>query len=179
MEEVLKSFNLFFSEEDLRKRLSYPLDQIFAPWEKEIDISVAITRYLQIYDLNRTKKLVLMPGVRRELNLLKKHGHEVFIVSAKKSENVEFLVDFLHLEVDGVFGNCNIDGKSEVLKELQCAVYIGDHPNDVLSARKVPCYSVITLTGESTLPEFERSYPDLLVRNLVGICGVLFKKVLL
>jgi phosphoglycolate phosphatase-like HAD superfamily hydrolase len=92
--EVLSNFQIKPNISQLHEGLHLPLDEVFRPWEHEIDIEYAKNLYMNNYFDICTQGAKLLPGVEDSLTYLSKKKIKVIIVSAKKQKNLDKLIDF-------------------------------------------------------------------------------------
>jgi phosphoglycolate phosphatase len=164
--EVLGNFQIKPSASQLVDGLHLPLDELFNPWEHEIDIEFAKNLYMNIYFDTCTQGAKLLPGVADSLTYLNKKKVKVIIVSAKKQKNLDKLINYFGMGSYERFGDVFLESKVSILKERNSFVYIGDHINDVQVARNADCISVITLTGHMKKDDFVLLQPDKFLEDL-------------
>jgi phosphoglycolate phosphatase len=167
--EILANFDISFTESELKGRLSLPLAEIFEPWKGQIDKNVAEKLYLEMYPEFCLEGAVLLPGVQDATDYLIQRGYSIVIISAKKQANLELMVKYFQLDKFAHFGDAFLSTKSELLREYNCLAYIGDHPFDVVAARRAKCSAIITQTGNSMPNDFMEFPPDFFIKNLLEL----------
>ncbi|MDD4351857.1 MAG: HAD family hydrolase [Candidatus Gracilibacteria bacterium] len=101
-------------------------------------------------------------------------GHSVGIVTYNSSIPVRNVLERYKLNIPTVIGHDDMDFKADgILKAItelggrpESSVYIGDHSNDVLEAKKAGVRSVAMTTGFVSREELKKHEPDLILDKL-------------
>jgi uncharacterized protein len=102
-----------------------------------------------------------MPGARAAVDAVRRHGGRVVIATAKKAELGATNLQVLGIEVDALHGWCWAETKGDAMLAEGAQVYVGDHPLDVLGARRAGAVSVGVRTGGSEPVEADVLLDDL------------------
>ena len=120
------------------------------------------------------------------ISLLKKlyeQGIKIGIVSNSISEIINFVLKQNSIEFDFVFcsDELNLSKENLIKKGMDIwninsddCLYVGDHPNDVLYAKKIGVKSVAVSSGYNSPEELSKFSPDFLIGNLDELENIVF-----
>lgn len=128
-------------------RLGPPLEDELAHWFPADQVPVAADRYRALYADLGVPGTHLLDGAAAAVAAVRAVGGRVVVVTAKFEPNAVACLDQVGLVVDAVVGWRHGPGKGEALAEHGAAVYVGDTPTDVASARGVGIVAVGVATG--------------------------------
>jgi phosphoglycolate phosphatase len=109
---------------------------------------------------------VLLPGARESLNSIRELNGKIVVVSAKKADFVQRVLDVVGLEADAIHGYLFAEKKGVVLLEENALVYVGDHPGDIRAARAANAISVVVPTGPTSVEDLQDAGPDKVLASL-------------
>lgn len=133
-------------------RMGPPLDEELAHWFPAERVQEAAAVYRQHSGDFGAADVAAMPGAREAVAAVRRHGGRVVIATAKKARFAETNLEVLGIEVDALHGWCWGETKGDAMRAEGAHVYVGDHPLDVVGARKAGAFSVGVRTG-GTVPE--------------------------
>src|SRR3954452_6130629 len=128
-------------------RLGPPLETELAHWMPAEDVPAAADRYRELIAESGAHNCSALPGAADAVRTIKESGGRVVVVTAKSAALAELSLAAVGIEVDAVHGWLWSEGKGEALRAEGAAVYVGDHPHDVLGARITGAVSVGVRTG--------------------------------
>ena len=167
MTEVLKRHQVDgVTQNTMYETIGRPLRDAFADWLPEDKIDEIVSEYREIFDSIAFPVMKLLPGAKEALELCK--DMDVLVVSSRKQESLEGILDFLNIrdKFSAIKGGAFGDQKGEFLKEAGCAIYVGDHEGDIRGAKVGGCLSVAVVTGPSSRATLEAENPDVILDNL-------------
>lgn len=152
--------------EDALATIGLPLDQVFPLWLPDLPYEQLLDEYREHYGQHGIPKTVALPGAEQALAAVKQlHGRTV-VVSAKKADFVQRVLDVVGFEVDAIYGYLFAEHKGEVLLKEGAQVYVGDHPGDIAAARAANAISVVVATGPTSEEVLRESSPDVVLTDL-------------
>jgi len=153
--------------EEALQTIGLPLDQVFPMWLPEIAYEQLLDEYREHYGQYGIPKSTLLPGAREALAAVKALNGRTVIVSAKKADFVQRVLDVVGLEADAIYGYLFAEHKGEVLLKEGAQVYVGDHPGDIVAARSCNALSVAVATGPTPEGMLREHHPDVLMTSLL------------
>jgi len=144
-------------------RMGPPLEVELAHWLPEDEVDAAAEVYRRHSAEVGVTNVLAMPGAHDAVAAVRRHGGRVVIATAKKKEFGEANLRTLGIAVDVVHGWCWGETKGDAMLAEGAHVYVGDHPLDVLGARRARAFSVGVRTGGS-----EPTEADVLLDDLTG-----------
>ena len=144
-------------------RLGPPLEHELANWVAPDRIAPVAQRYRELMAQVGVQRTVALEGAREAVEAVRATGTRVVVVTAKQEALARQTLARVGIEVDAVVGGVWGEGKGPALRELGAAVYVGDHPYDVLGARAAGALSVGVRTGGA-----EPVGADVLLDDLTG-----------
>jgi phosphoglycolate phosphatase len=151
---------------DALETIGLPLDQVFPMWLPELPYEQLLDEYRDHYGKFGIPKTVLLPGARESLNAIRELNGKIVVVSAKKADFVQRVLDVVGLEADAIHGYLFAEKKGVVLLEEKALVYVGDHPGDIRAARAANAISVVVPTGPTSVEELIDFGPDKVLASL-------------
>ena len=88
------------------------------------------------------------------------------VVSAKKADFVQRVLDVVGIEVDAIHGYLFAENKGAALIQEGAQIYVGDHPGDIAAARAANAVSVVVPTGPTSEAELREDHPDVVLASL-------------
>ena len=163
---ALQQFNLpLINKDDIEKMIGIPLHQMFSTvTEKNVEDLVASFR--EYYGAKGIYQGKLITGVKDKLQELKNAGFIMGVITSKKQEMAEKMVEIL--KIRNYFDY--VIGETEERKELgkldpsfknyfqkkypnHKIIIIGDHPKDVMLSNNLECPFIGVLTGNHSAQE--------------------------
>lgn len=131
------------------------------------------------------KEVKPFPGIEQILSSLHKDGHRLFIMSSNSKHNVEIFLTangLTHL-FDKVYGGVGLFSKARALRKVLRknnidhgdAIYIGDEPRDIESARQEKIACVAVAWGFNTPEMLADHAPMVVVKTRPELLEVLEK----
>ncbi len=154
------------ARDDVLTTIGLPLDMVFPMWLPEGDYETLLTEYRAHYGTHGIPKSTLLPGAADAVAAVHDAGGRVVVVSAKKKDFVDRVLDVVGLDVDVTHGYLFAEQKGAVLRDEGAAVYVGDHEGDIRAARAAGALAFIVTTGPMTRADLEAHAPDMLVETL-------------
>lgn len=133
-------------------RLGPPLETELAEWMPADAVPAAADRYREIMAASGAADCSALPGGVEAVAAVRASGGRAVVVTAKSEALARVSLASAGIEVDAVHGWLWSEGKATALREEGAAVYVGDHPHDVLGARGAGALSVGVRTG-GTAPD--------------------------
>ncbi len=152
--------------DDVLATIGLPLDMVFPMWLPEESYEQLLDEYRDHYGRFGIPKSKLLPGARDAVDAVHEAGGRVIVISAKKKDFVDKVIDVVQLPVDTTYGYLFAEHKGQVLLEEGASIYVGDHEGDIRAARAAQAMSVIVTTGPMTRAELEAHQPDVMASSL-------------
>lgn len=152
--------------EDAMATIGLPLDQVFPLWLPDLPYEQLLDEYRAYYGEFGIPKSVLLPGAKESIDAIHELGGKVVVVSAKKADFVQRVLDVVGLQADAIHGYLFAEKKGAALLQENALVYVGDHPGDVIAARTANAIAVVVPTGPTTRSELEAAGPDKVLASL-------------
>ena len=147
--------------------IGLPLDQVFPLWLPEYAYEQLLDEYRAHYGVHGIPKSTLLPGARESIDAVKQLGGKTVVVSAKKKDFVDRVLDVVGLEIDVTYGYLFAEHKGDALRHENAHVYVGDHPGDIQAARAAGAFSVVVVSGPSTEADLREQKPDVVFETLL------------
>jgi uncharacterized protein len=160
---LAEDFGVDIDVELVLSRMGPPLHEELAHWfppERVEEVAEAYRRHSHDFG---AAEVEAMPGAYDAVDAVRRHGGRVVIATAKKAELAATNLRVLGIEVDALHGWCWGETKGDAMLTEGAHVYVGDHPLDVIGARKAGAVSVGVRTGGS-----EPTEADVLLDDLTG-----------
>ena len=152
---------------DALATIGLPLDQVFPLWLPGIEYEQLLDEYRAHYGVHGIPKSTLLPGAKEAVDVVKELGGRTVVVSAKKKDFVDRVLNVVNLEIDVTYGYLFAEHKGDALRKEHAHVYVGDHPGDIQAARAAGARSVVVITGPSTEGDLRESNPDVVFNTLL------------
>lgn len=165
---ALDKFNLSKLEKlEIESMIGTPLNEMFARVTDK-DPSELSSAFREYYGTRGIYQANLLPGIKSKLEELKKLSFTMGIITSKKQEMAERIIEILKIE--GYFDY--IIGETEDRKELgkldpnlkinlnrkypgYKIIVIGDHPKDVMLSNNLNCPFIGVLTGHHSTKQLK------------------------
>ena len=144
---------LVFDVEGMVEALGPPLDLMLVPYAEADAIPALVDRFRALYPEIAVAPTLALPGTHDAIAAVRRSGGKVVVVTGKFTPNALLHTEALSFDVDHVVGEVWGVGKSAVLREHGCGLYVGDHVHDVEGALAAGAVSVSVLTGGCTEAE--------------------------
>lgn len=151
---------------DALATIGLPLDQVFPMWLPDLPYEQLLDEYRAYYGEFGIPKSVLLPGAKASVDVIQSLGGKVVVVSAKKADFVQRVLDVVGLSADAIHGYLFAEKKGAALSAEKALVYVGDHPGDVIAARTAGALSVVVPTGPTSIEDLEAAGPDKVLASL-------------
>jgi phosphoglycolate phosphatase-like HAD superfamily hydrolase len=138
---------LTFDVERMVEALGPPLDLLLEPYAEAEQLPALVDRFRALYPEIAVAPTLALPGTHEAIAAVRRTGGRVVVVTGKFTPNALLHTEALSFDVDHVVGEVWGVGKSAVLREHGCGVYVGDHVHDVEGALAAGAVSVSVLTG--------------------------------
>ena len=165
--KVFSDHGVELSRDDVGNTIGLPLDMVFPMWLPDESYEQLLDEYRDHYGKYGIPKSVALPGAHDAIAAVHEAGGEVVVVSAKKKDFVDRVIDVVQLDIDRTYGYLFAEHKGAVLREERAAVYVGDHEGDIRAARAAEAVSFVVTSGPMTRAELEEHRPDVIVESLV------------
>ncbi|MDP9182190.1 MAG: HAD hydrolase-like protein [Actinomycetota bacterium] len=142
-------------------RMGPPLEEELAHWFPAERVHEAAETYRRHSADFGASDVVAMPGAHEAVAAVRRHGGRVVIATAKKAELADTNLRALGLEVDALHGWCWGETKGDAMLTEGAQIYVGDHPLDVVGARRADAVSVGVRTGGTPPDEADVILDDL------------------
>lgn len=128
-------------------RLGPPLDTELANWFPADRVAWASERFRALYPMHAIESSPLLPGADAAVAEVRAHGGSVVVITGKYEPNARRHLAHLGVVVDTLVGWAWAEGKVAAITEYGVGVYVGDHPQDMVSARAGNAVAVGVTTG--------------------------------
>ena len=153
--------------DDAAATIGLPLDQVFPLWLPELEYEQLLDEYRDHYGKYGIPKSVALPGAQAAIDAVHALDGRVVVVSAKKADFVNRVLDVVNMQVDSVHGYLFAEHKGVALLSEGAQVYVGDHPGDIAAARACNALSVVVPSGPTTADTLLLAQPDVLLHSLL------------
>lgn len=164
---VCKIHDVIIEKSQALATIGLPLDQVFPLWLPDYDYEQLLDEYRAHYGVYGIPKSTLLPGAKEAVDIVKELGGRTVVVSAKKKDFVDRVLDVVNLSIDVTYGYLFAEHKGDALRNENAHVYVGDHPGDIQAARAAGAHSVVVVTGPSTEDDLRQNNPDVLFKTLL------------
>ena len=151
---------------DVLATIGLPLDMVFPMWLPEESYEQLLDEYREHYGRFGIPKSRLLPGARDAVDAIHEAGGRVVVVSAKKKDFVDRVIEVVDLPVDVTYGYLFAEHKGKVLCEEHARIYVGDHEGDIRAARAADAVSVVVTTGPMSREALLEGRPDVVMADL-------------
>ncbi len=154
--------------DDVIATIGLPLDMVFPMWLPDESYEQLLDEYRDHYGRFGIPQTTLMPGAREAVDAVHAAGGRVIVVSAKKKDFVDRVIEVVGLSVDATYGYVFAEHKGQALADEGVSVYVGDHEGDIRAARAAGVLSCIVTTGPMSRAELEEHDPDVILDDLAA-----------
>lgn len=133
--------------DELNALIGIPLDAMLAPFVGADRLAAAADLYRELYPALGVPHSTPLPGAAAALQQVRALHGRVVVVSAKPESAVRLVLERAGLEPDVVVGGLFGADKGLALREHHVAVYVGDHPGDMVGAAAAGAHGVGVPTG--------------------------------
>jgi uncharacterized protein len=128
-------------------RLGPPIEVELAHWVPAAQVAAAGARFRELMAEFGAARCAALPGALDAVAAVRRSGGRVVVVTAKRADLAEITLAAAGIDADAVYGDLFGEGKAVALRAEDAAVYVGDHPHDVVGARLAGAVSVGVATG--------------------------------
>ena len=128
-------------------RFGPPLDGELARWFPAERIAEAGDLFRALYPDHAVTTSPALPGVAEALAAVRSCPGRIVVITGKYEPNARRHLDHLGLTVDGLVGWAWGAGKTTALGDHRAHIYVGDHPEDMVSAVDGGVVAVGVATG--------------------------------
>lgn len=139
---------------------------VLARWVSPESVDMAAWRYRQLFERVGVAPTKAMPGAVAAVQAVRAAGGKVIVVTAKWERHARASLEAVDVSADAVFGLRFGADKADALLAHRAAIYVGDHPADVLAARAAGAFAVTVATGPASQYELAEAGADLVLDNL-------------
>jgi len=132
----------------VRSRLGIKLEDELAYWFPPARVDDAVRAYRAHYLRVAGPLTTRLPGAAEALAAVRASGARAVVITAKHEVTARLSLEGVGLSADELFTDAHGPEKSEVLKALGAAVYVGDTPADMAAAAAARAHPVGVTTGE-------------------------------
>ena len=166
LQHVFADHGVEVRRDDVLATIGLPLDMVFPMWLPDDSYEQLLDEYRDHYGRYGIPKSTLLPGARDAVDAIHEAGGRVVVVSAKKKDFVDRVLDVVDLPVDVTYGYMFAEHKGKALLEEGAQVYVGDHEGDIRAARAAGAVSFVVTSGPMTRDELLEHEPDVIVESL-------------
>ena len=163
---ALHQFDLpLMNKDDIEKMIGIPLHQMFSEISKT-NVEELVVSFREYYIHNGIYQGYLIPGVKNKLQELHNAGFIMGVITSKKQEMAEKMVEILKIRnyFDYILGETDdrkelgkLDPSLKLFFQTKYpnhrVIIIGDHPKDVMLSNNLECPFIGVLTGNHTAQE--------------------------
>lgn len=163
---VCAAHNVTITMEDAGATIGLPLSMVFPMWLPELPYEQLLDEYRAHYGVHGIPKSTRLPGAREAVDAIHALCGKVVVVSAKKADFVQRVLDVVDIQVESIHGYLFAEHKGAALLEEGAQMYVGDHPGDIAAARAANAMSIVVPTGPTTEAELREGEPDVVLQSL-------------
>jgi phosphoglycolate phosphatase len=152
-------------------RLGPPLRHEMAHWFPAADVERAVALYRELYPSYAIAASEPLPGAGAALRAVTERGGRVVVITAKLGRLAETHLAHHGLVVDRVIGDVFDTGKTDALREVDAAAYVGDHTADMVAAVRAGVPAVGVATGPCLITQLRDAGADVAFDSLVEFPG--------
>ncbi len=141
-------------------------EMVLARWVSPESVDMAAWRYRQLFEEVGVATTKAMPGAAAAVQAVRAAGGSVIVVTAKWERHARASLEAVDVSADAVFGLRFGAGKADALLAHRAAIYVGDHPADVLAARAAGAFAVTVATGPASSQELAEAGADVVLDSL-------------
>ncbi|WBB96493.1 HAD hydrolase-like protein [Solwaraspora sp. WMMA2080] len=149
-------------------RLGPPLRHEISQWFPADQVDAAVEQFRSLYPHYAVDPTLPMPGAVAALELVRKWGGRVVVVTSKLGRLARLHLDHLSLPVDEVAGDLFAEGKAAALHEYAVQLYVGDHTADMVAARTAGIPGLGVASGPCSAAELQSTGAAAVIDDLTG-----------
>lgn len=146
--------------------VGWPLEHVFPRWAPQVPVEQLKAAYRERYLTHVVPFTKVFPGAHEALEAVRVRGGRVLVVSAKRGDHVQAVLDAGGLSADLVVGSRFAEGKGETLAAEGAWAYVGDHAGDMLAARSAAAVAVGVPTGPTSAAELAEAGADVVLTSI-------------
>ncbi len=166
LQKVFADHGVVVARADVLATIGLPLDMVFPLWLPDESYEQLLDEYRDYYGRYGIPQSKLLPGARDAIDAIHEAGGRVVVVSAKKKDFVDRVIEVVQLPVDVTYGYVFAEAKGKALLAERAVIYVGDHEGDIRAARAANALSFIVTTGPMTRIELLEHDPDVIAESL-------------
>ena len=169
---ALNKYNLSPKEpNEIEKMIGEPLDHMFLE-VSSMEPSILSSAFREFYSSKGIFQAQLIPGVQNILKMLKKHKFQLGVITSKKQEIAEKIIQYLKIReyFEYVIGETperkklgKLDPSLKAIISIKFPEYqvivVGDHPKDAQLSNNLECFFIGVLTGHYGKEELKKEKP--------------------
>jgi pyrophosphatase PpaX len=183
LHEMLKEFGLSLSKKDfMEKVVGVTLHEkipVLFPESKD-RVAEMDRRYHELFNAHHMRYGKLLPHVRDTTALLRSRGLSIGIVTTKRRHEAQCALQDYDISYDVLVAQEDVrrrkpdpEPTAKALHYLGIkpaeAVFVGDHPFDMMSAKSAGCKAVGVLTGWGDEAKLKKAGADYTIKDLGGL----------
>jgi phosphoglycolate phosphatase len=141
-------------------------EMVLARWVSPESVDMAAWRYRELFEEIGVATTKAMPGALDAVQAVRAAGGKLLVVTAKWERHARASLEAVDISADAVFGLRFGAGKADALLAHRAAIYVGDHPADVLAARAADAFAVTVATGPASPCELAEAGADMVLDSL-------------
>jgi phosphoglycolate phosphatase len=141
-------------------------EMVLARWVSPESVDMAAWRYRELFEKVGVATTKAMPGAVAAVEAVRAVGGKVIVVTAKWERHAQASLEAVDVSADAVFGLRFGAAKADALLAHRAAIYVGDHPADVLAARAAGAFAITVATGPASQDELAEAGADLVLDSL-------------
>lgn len=169
-----------FQKAQIMSKIGIPLKEMFLPFLGADDAEKAVQIFRDYYRTHFSEGLKLIPGVKGLLKQLKKIGYNLALLTSKKTELAEQVLEYLKIKTyfPVIIGEqkefkpkpdpASVKYIISRFSNIRKVFMIGDHPIDCLTAQNAGIQFIGVLTGIHS----EEDFQNCMMKGLVFLKSV-------
>ncbi len=141
-------------------------ETVLARWVSPDSVDAAAWRYRELFEEVGVATTKAMPGAEAAVEAVRAAGGKVIVVTAKWERHARASLQEVDVWPDAVFGLRFGAAKAEPLLAHGAAIYVGDHPADVLAARAADAVAVTVASGPASPYQLAEAGADAVLPSL-------------
>ncbi len=155
----------------LHREVGLPLGLVLGERLPPGAVASAIARYRELYPTLGIAVSTRLPGAAEALTAVRERGGRTLVVSAKRTDVAQALLERIGLAPDEVVGDLFAEAKGVALVEHGATIYVGDHLGDIAAARAAGATAVAVATGPYSAEELTAGGADVVLADLTHFPG--------
>ncbi len=166
LDHVCRSYGVRHSNAELGARVGLPLAEVLDALVPGVDVDEAARRYRDFYMRTALTSTTVMTCAASALAQVTASGGTTVVVTAKREDQARMVLNHVGLTIDHVIGSTFGLEKGDALSGIGAEVYVGDHPGDMVGARRADAVAIGLLTGGHTHAELTAAGADMVLADL-------------